>query len=134
MSLKYLISYGEDGVKVESPIFPFSLNFVPSSVPSFPDEFVQTMPEQLMTVSSGTELYKVYAMDAPTELGGTETHIADMILTSKLTTSLWGDQHLFFRHQNMQDDVDIKPEWDQYMDKWTGLSGFRSCPRSSLNI
>jgi len=124
-----MATYGEDGVKVESPVFPFSLNFVPSSVPSFPDEYIQPFTEQLMTLPSGTELYKVYAKDGPTELGGTETHIANLVLTSSLTTSMWGDKHLFFRHQNMADDVDLKPEWDQYLDKWTGFSG--SCPKQA---
>jgi len=133
VGLSDMASYGEDGVKVDSPVFPFSLNFVPSSdVPSFPDEYVESFTDQLMTVPSGTELYKVYAKDGPTELGGTETHIANLVLTSSLTTSVWGDKHLFFRHQKMDDDVDLKPEWDQYLDKWTGLSGPGSCPGSSL--
>ena len=33
------------------------------------------------------------------ELGGVETHIGDLVLTSELTSSNWGDKHLFFRHQ-----------------------------------
>ena len=33
------------------------------------------------------------------ELGGVETHIADLVLTSQITTTAWGDTHLFFRHQ-----------------------------------
>ena len=28
-----------------------------------------------------------------------ETHIGDLVLTSELTSSNWGDKHLFFRHQ-----------------------------------
>ena len=33
------------------------------------------------------------------ELGGVETHIGDLVLTSELTSSNWGDKHLYFRHQ-----------------------------------
>ena len=32
-------------------------------------------------------------------MGGVETHIGDLVLTSELTSSNWGDKHLFFRHQ-----------------------------------
>ena len=28
-----------------------------------------------------------------------ETHIGDLVLTSELTSSNWGDKHLYFRHQ-----------------------------------
>ena len=61
---------------------------------------------------------QVFALDKPEQLGGRETRIADLVfynwhdniipnvekymtiaqvLKSKLTTSKWGDQHLFFR-------------------------------------
>ena len=57
---------------------------------------------------------------------GTETHIADLVLTSELTTSNWGDRRLFFRHQNMADDVMLKPEWDPYLEKVS--PSIQTCP------
>ena len=57
---------------------------------------------------------------------GTETHIANLVLTSKLTTSNFGDRRLFFRHQNMADDVILKPDWDPYLDKMT--TSVQTCP------
>merc|ERR1719384_2994379 len=69
-------------------------------------------------------------MSAPSELGGTETYIADLVLTSKLTTSNFGDRRLFFRHQNMADDVILKPEWDPYLDKIT--TSVQTCPGLTL--
>ena len=83
-----------------------------------------------MSVPVGTVLYTIWAMDKPEELGGVETHIADLVLTSELTTSLWGDQHLFFRHQNMEDDLGLRPEWEQYTEKWT--AGVQTCKLASL--
>ena len=57
---------------------------------------------------------------------GTETHIADLVLTSELTTSNWGDRRLLFRHQNMADDVMLKPEWDPYLEKVS--PSIQTCP------
>ena len=71
-----------------------------------------------------------WARSAPEELGGQESHIADLVLTSELTTSLWGDQHLFFRHQNMEDDLGLRPDWEQYTEKWT--AGVQTCKLASL--
>jgi len=33
------------------------------------------------------------------------------VLKSELVTSLWGDKHLFFRHQRHDDDFRLRPEW-----------------------
>jgi len=49
-------------------------------------------------IEKGTVLYFVYAMNMPKSLGGEEQLIGAIITTSELTTSLWGDKHLFFRH------------------------------------
>jgi len=43
------------------------------------------------------------------------------MLASPLTTSNWGDEHMFFRHQRMDDDLKIKPEWTQYTPKYGGF-------------
>ena len=80
-----------------------------------------------MTIPPGTTLYKVFALDKPIQLGGSETHIGDLVLTSDITTSNWGDKHLYFRHQDMADDVVIKPEWEDYLDKF-GIPGDSGCP------
>ena len=60
-------------------------------------------------------------------MGGVETHIGDLVLTSIMTTSMWGDRHLFFRHQDMAEDVAIHPEWEEYLHKF-GLEHDSGCP------
>ena len=45
------------------------------------------------------------------ELGGVETHIGDLVLTSELTSSNWGDKHLFFRHQVMTNEDMLHYIW-----------------------
>lgn len=74
--------------------------------------------EHLKTIQSGTSLYQIYGLDAPKELGGQEHYIGDLVTTSVMTTSHWGDANLFFRHQDMADDLKIHPEWTAYTPKY----------------
>ena len=83
-----------------------------------------------MTIPTGTILYKVLALDKPLELGGSERQIAELVLTAPLTTSRWGDEHLFFRHQTMEDDTSLQPAWSQHLQQWD--LGFQTCPSLSL--
>ena len=94
--------------------FPYMLRFHPTGDISFPDTYVEDFTTQLMTIPSGSVLYQVFATDKPVELGGTETHIGDLVSTSEFTTSAWGDEHFFIRHQDFADDLKIHPEWAQY--------------------
>jgi len=43
-------------------------------------------------------LYKVYALDKPLQLGGSEALIGEIQIDTQLVTSYWGDEHLFFKH------------------------------------
>jgi hypothetical protein len=38
-----------------------------------------------------------------------------LVLDGKLTTSKWGDQNLFFRHQKFDEDLALHPEWKPYI-------------------
>jgi len=118
--------HGEDGEAVASPVFPYLLRFHPTGDIAFSDSYVRPVNEDLVTIPSGSTLYQVWAWDHPQEMGGTEAHIADLVLSSEITTSLWGDQHLYFRHQDMWDDIDIIPEWADYTATF-GL-GLNRCP------
>ena len=35
-----------------------------------------------------------------------------------MVTSFWGDDHMFFRHQRMEDDLKLRPEWEPYTPKF----------------
>jgi len=123
--------YGESGVKVDAPEFPFMLRFHPTGELSFSDEYVRPFTEDLVSIPKGSLLYEVWALDNPAELGGTEKHIADLVLVSDMITSVWGDQHLFFRHQDMAEDVELRPEWEEYLDKF-GIEGPSGCPMHQM--
>ena len=57
----FIVRYSEDGARVSVPVFPFSLNFVPDSGLSFPDDYEDDVNTQLMTIPPGTRLYRVFA-------------------------------------------------------------------------
>ena len=40
-------------------------------------------------------------------------------MTSQLTTSFWGDEHLKFRHQRIEEDLELRPEWKPYAYVWS---------------
>lgn len=110
--------------------FPFSLRFEPHKDVHnlFPTDLPGSDPmvyvSQLESVPAGSGLYNVYATNAPGELNGEEHLIGSLVLDGKLVKSKWGDENLFFRHQMMNDDVKIHPEWDPYLDKFK----FGGCP------
>ena len=83
-----------------------------------------------MTIPTGAILYKVFALDRPVELGGSESQIAELVLSSPLSTSRWGDRHLFFRHQTVEDDTSLHHTWSQHLPQWD--LGIQTCPSLSL--
>lgn len=119
--------YGELGNEVEDPKFPFKLRFHPTGDIQFSDNYVRPFTEDLTSISKGSTLYEVWAMDKPVELGGTEIHIADLVLVSDMVTSVWGDTSLFFRHQDMAEDIALRPEWKNYVDTF-GVEFLSGCP------
>jgi len=111
--------YGENGAETANPSFPYRLRFHPTGSISFPDKYARSNTEDLVTVPSGSVLYEVFALDAPEKLGGQEKRIADLVLTSEMVTSKWGDQHLFIRHQDMAEDLRLRPEWNKYTPQYS---------------
>merc|ERR1719339_238220 len=101
--------YGENGVETANPSFPYRLRFHPTGNISFPDTYARPTTEDLVTIPSGSVLYQVFALDVPEQLGGEEKRIADLVLTSEVVTSKWGDQPLFIRHQDMAEDLQLRP-------------------------
>lgn len=61
-----------------------------------------------MTIPEGTVLYHIYSIANPKD---EKVLIGDLVLDSKLTTSLFGDKYLFFKHQDESEDLKIHPEW-----------------------
>ena len=112
-------------------MFPFKLRFEPTA--AVHTRFPKVLPgsdgmayvDQLKSIPANTALYDVYALDAPPQLGGKEQKIGSLQLDGQLISSKWGDEHLFFRHQRLDDDVGLRPAWEPYLPRWS-LDG--KCP------
>ena len=77
--------------------------------------------DDLAKIPAGSKVYDIYAMSAPEELGGTETLIGAFVTASEITTSMWGDDHFYVRHQRMDEDLAIRPEWEPYVPVYGGI-------------
>jgi len=120
---------GQDGQPETDVKFPYKLRLQPTGKIMFNDTYHGLFTDDLASIPQGSVLYKVFAWDKPSELGGTEQLIGKLKTTSPLVTSLWGDENLFFRHQDMRDDVEkYAPEWEQYTDQVSVLLGNQKCP------
>ena len=98
-------------------MFPWSLRFEP--LLAFNGDKI-SFTEYLASIPTGSTLFNVFATDKP---NGTETKIATIETTSETTTSNWADEHLFFRHQRMDDDLKYRPEWLPSVPEYKGILG-----------
>jgi hypothetical protein len=104
--------YSEDGTELsdEDINFPFQLLLVPTDdmKSRFPDTYSAPLIDQLRTIPSGSTLYDIYAKadyDAPPTL------IGSMVTTSEIESSSFADGKLFLKHQIMEEDFLLRPEW-----------------------
>lgn len=80
-------------------------------------------------IPANSIIYDVYALDKPLPLGGVEKLIGRLNLNGSLTTSNWGDKNIFFKHQNINKDIKLVPEWEPYYAKHS-LNG--KCPYQTM--
>lgn len=90
--------------------FPFQLIFSPTYDSECDCMDYDACLGQLKAIPTGTQLFQVFAISNP---GDARQAIGNITLTSELVTSTVGDEELFFRHQHMEDDFTIHPEWLQ---------------------
>jgi len=109
LGLSDFAGFRQDGSKVPNPNFPWRLIFHPTTKVHnmFPSTGDKPLGEELSILSVGT-LFEVYA--EPTT-GASPIPIGTLDLTSTTTSSLFGDELLFFQHQLMEDDLSYHPEW-----------------------
>ncbi len=135
-----MASKDQTGKTASKNVFPWKLRFQPTGKFEFPSTMSAGYSDfltDLESIPSGSVLYDIFAMDKPEELGGSEQKIGQIKTASELTTSNWGDEHLYFRHERMDDDLALRPEWVPYTPKYTGLfnlaqDGESGCPFANL--
>jgi len=88
--------------------FPFQLSFHALVASECDCTNYAKCLQNLMKIPVGTKLFEVRATASPNNVSLAIGHIT---LTDALTTSKFGDEELFFKHQHMEADFEIKPEW-----------------------
>lgn len=69
---------------------------------------------QLKQVPANSVLYHVFGWTAPPQLGGKKVPIGDLKLQGSMVPSKFGDTEMFIRHQKLDEDIKLKPEWMPY--------------------
>jgi hypothetical protein len=113
IGLYKIAEYDEKGNRSENPSFPFKVLFEarPELKSQFPESFEKTYIEQIKGIPSGTILYDIFAIAHPHE---TKKKLIGTIKTkSEFITSKFGDEKLFFKHNYMEDDFKVHPEWEK---------------------
>jgi len=111
-----------DGVPAERGSFPYQLIFKPAVSSNCDCMDYEACLANLAHIPVGTTLFNVEAIAAP---GATPQHIGHWTLTEELAASKFGDESLFIKHQYMEEDFAIHPEWLDAISKETdcGMKG-----------
>jgi len=141
VGLSDLARYSQDGTEHSPPKFPFKLFLIPSQAVQTPD--TKKTPDQVHAEMAafpvGTTLYTAYACESalgdemkPTDGGlekacGSPLKLGEMVTTSQCTTSAYGDAKFQIRHQRVEEDWALRPEFLQQYDAkkacgWPGSS------------
>ena len=79
----------------------------PLSNKDFLKQFVDKIPD-------GSHIYSLIAYKDPMAIDGTE--LGKVMNVGKCYISQYGDEKLFFRHQRVEEDMQLRPEWaNDYM-------------------
>lgn len=113
--------YGQDGDEETEPVWPFRLDFEGINNYGWTDEYQANFKDQFKQIEAGSVLFNVYAYESPVhKLADPDGQLIGRIVsTSEVVTSLWGDKKLFFRHGRMEDDLMVRPMWEDFLEPWS---------------
>lgn len=114
VGLSDLCTYTQAGEKTEKPEFPFEIMFYPTGKVNTPNRTVTNaeLLQALSAIPEGSELFDVYTFASPKEkLAGNKVLLGKLTTVSPCHASLFGDEQLFFRHQRMEEDFALRPQW-----------------------
>ena len=111
VALSDLARYDQDGNEESTVVFPFKVTLVPTGEVKFKEgkASLTEFSKQWAEISDKAAIYKFLAHSNPDDDAGTE--LGKIILDGRCTTSAFGDEHLFIRHQRIEDDIALKPKW-----------------------
>jgi len=138
-------TYDQDGHKTSDPVFPFLVEWEPTGKVRFPDEKKSNddMLRELSSIRRGTDILEAFAYASPSDKKrGRKIRLGMVTTTSECVQSLFGDLELFFRHQRMEEDFALRPDWIQQMrdfgdevcDATSGPVGQWQCPVTGAGV
>ena len=119
VGLSDMAQYDIDGNKVADPVFPFRLEMKsPLSLPKDPVDLDTLLNRVVTAVPPNSLLFDISAYDTPEHYasGKPPRHLGAMYTEDSCVLSAYGDSTLFFRHQLIEDDWKIHPEWMKALD------------------
>jgi len=113
VGLSDVCSWTQEGEKVTKPVFPFEIIFDPAEI-SFSDvkKSNEDLLGELASIPVGSKIWNVYTYASPKDrIAGNKKFLGEMTTIEQCHPSLFGDEHMFFRHQRMEEDFALVPEW-----------------------
>ena len=118
VGLSNVCKYDQDGNEVADPIFPFKVTLTPKDQGFSKDQpgSIAELQKQFANIAPGSKLYTLTAMQSPDDVEG--IYLGDLVSDGQCVTgSNFGDNKLFFKHQWINEDINLRPEWrDAYLD------------------
>ena len=117
VGLSNVCTHDQDGTEYPDPIFPFKDNFetnpeisLPDTPPGSMDEFL----DQFRKIPVGTKLYTIKAMQSP---NNPIEYLGNLVTADECVLSKFGDTEMFFKHQWIEEDIALRPEWTDHYSK-----------------
>ena len=91
------------------------------------DEYQNDFRDQISIIPMDTVMFKILAFDEPPEFGGEANLIGWIVSRSDQIDSFWGDTRLFFQHRRLDDDIQARPHYFDWLQFWP-LGKFNETP------
>jgi hypothetical protein len=96
MSVMEMSQFDQFGNEIYDHHWPFQIDVEPYDVYGWTNTYQNDFLDQLGTIPPNTAMHKLFAYDGPPEKGFPELLIGWLVSRSVTTSSLWGDEKLFF--------------------------------------
>jgi len=120
VGLSDVARYDESGKEATNINFPYKIIFSPSGAVKFPSSHYDDaqLGKLFAGIPTNTLLFSVIAYaDPAAEKAKHGTLIGQVYSKTAFTKSTFGDNHLFFKHQYMENDFKLRPSWLNAIDK-----------------
>ena len=109
----------QDGQEPDAPKAPFKITLEPTEDVQFSEDRPVDQKDLMARFTSipvGSKLYSLKAYLSPDDQVGMV--LGDLVTIDNCVTSHFGDTQLFFKHQGIEEDVALNPQWtDAYYDE-----------------